>query len=93
MPRRYSAGQIPFLPAEGDVAYLYCGANVTAVGTIGSGSDVSVQRMLSVIGTPLLCLDEVLKRSVSRYIEGKQLMEAPDGFEEVVFDGLEIFIY
>lgn len=26
-------------------------------------------------------------------IDGKQLMEAPDGFEDVVFDGLRLFIY
>lgn len=26
-------------------------------------------------------------------IDGKQLMDAPGGYEEVIFDGLEIFIY
>ena len=26
-------------------------------------------------------------------IDGKQLMEAPDGFVEVRFEGLEVFIY
>ena len=46
------------------------------------------RRTDTVLGMPEKGLDKINVR-----IDGKQLLEVPDGYAEVRFDGLEVFIY